>query len=158
MFTLGGIFCPLQLGNFLAILQIFAWGGNFCPLQLGVFLAIPQIFAWWGIYCPLQLGDFLEIFGSFVSRVIFCAHHFSDFWRFLEVFISRVIICALQACCGVSCVLEEFPVFWIVDCREDCWAYRLVVCCGVMLCEVICQVLCARSPVIMELSLGVAAP
>ena len=54
--------------------------------------------------------------------------------------------------------LEEFPVFWIIDCREDCWAYRLVVCCGVMLGEVICQVLCARSPVITELSLGVAAP
>jgi hypothetical protein len=77
--------------------------------------------------------------------------------NFLEVLVLRVIICALQFC-GVSCVLEEFLVFWIVDCCEDCWVYRFVVCCGVMLCEVICLVLCARSPVIMELSLGVAAP
>ncbi len=136
---------------------MFAWGGIFCPLQLGDFLAIPRIFAWWGIYCPLQLGNFLEIFGSFVSRVIFCALRFSDFRRFSEVFVLRVIICA-HCYCGVSCVLKEFPVFWIVDCREDCWAYRLVVCFGVILCEVICQVLCARSPVITELSLGVAAP
>ncbi len=67
-----------------------------------------------GIFCPLQLGDFLAIIGSFASRVIFCALQFSDCWRFSEVFFSLVIIfCALRFR-GVSCVLEEFPVFWII--------------------------------------------
>ncbi len=66
-----------------------------------------------GIFCPLQLGNVLAIFGSIASRVIFSALRFSDFWQFLEVFFLLVVICALQFR-GVSCVLEEFPVFWIV--------------------------------------------
>ncbi len=66
-----------------------------------------------GIFCPLQLGNFLAIFRSFALQVIFCALRFSNFWQFLEVFFLLVIICALQFR-GVSCVLEEFPVFWIV--------------------------------------------
>jgi hypothetical protein len=176
-FCLGGYFLSPPAWRFFGDIANFCLGGDFlspptwqCFGDIAIFLlgfflspptrqffAIPQIFASWGVYCSLQLGIFLEIFRSFVSGVIFCALRFSDFWQFSEVFVSRVIICALQFC-GVSCVLEESPVFWILDCRENCWAYRLVVCCGVMLCKVICQVLCAMSPVITELSLFIAAP
>jgi hypothetical protein len=57
--------------------------------------------------------QFLEILGSFVSRVFFVPFVSAIFWHFSEVFVLRVIICALQFC-EISCVLEEFPVFWIV--------------------------------------------
>ena len=151
--------------KFVATLQLSKFW-KYCKFLLGGVFVVPSnsaIFGDTANFCLVgyllspPTWQFLEIFGSFVLRVIFCALRFSNFWQFLEVFVSRVIICAPRFC-GVSCVLEEFPLFWIIDCREDCWAYRLVVCCGVMLCEVICQVLCARSPVIMELSLGIAAP
>ncbi len=43
----------------------FLLGVFFCPLQLGDFLAIPRVFAWGGIYCPLQ---------SFEKRTIYQPH------------------------------------------------------------------------------------
>jgi hypothetical protein len=57
------------------------------------------------------------------------------------------------SCCGGNSV---FVLWVLVRCQESV-SVGFVVTCRVMLGEVICQVLCAQSPVISELSLSFAS-
>ncbi len=61
-------------------------GGIFCPLQLGDFLAIFGSFASRVIFCALRFSDYWRFSEVFVSLVIICALQFRGVSCVLEEF------------------------------------------------------------------------
>ncbi len=85
-FALGGILCPLQLGNFLEIFGKFCFARNFLCPPFQQFLAIFGSFLFArNFLCPL-ISQFLAILGGSRFARNFCALLFSaifgNFWRF----------------------------------------------------------------------------